>query len=281
VGGAPDLGFCRSGRSTVFPVSTIGGIDLGLSWSGATTPGEFCGGAPKGPNGCDRLDGSPSVRSMSQGTPKPAQRIKTDPANQATARWAHLWMCAAAHTLEQLEATWDDSSPASSIGARDSLSLVLTDASSNVLRGAEKVFGRDHAVIKRFTDKEGPLAELRDLRNRLEHFDDYLNGTGKAQNKSQDLSSGDVVGMCLHMSASGIGNNGHTVQIKVLEKEPEDSTKLVPKLYELKTRRVVEAVIALARATLDHVELLDAKHLAACRFCSDAEKTRKGVEGAP
>src|ERR1035437_4044722 len=63
------------------------------------------------------------MRVPSPSMPEHADSPVDHQAQVEIARWTHAWMCAAAMTHEQLESTWDDESPASSIGARDALSL--------------------------------------------------------------------------------------------------------------------------------------------------------------
>jgi len=57
----------------------------------------------------------------------------------------------------------------------DALSLVVIDAINNTYRGARAVVGPIAPSIVRF---EKAVPDIRNLRNRLEHFDAYLRGRG-------------------------------------------------------------------------------------------------------
>lgn len=49
---------------------------------------------------------------------------------------------------------------------------------NNLRRGSRRVLGHDAKHLKQFDDA---VPDLKDIRDQLEHFDDYINGTGKLQ----------------------------------------------------------------------------------------------------
>ncbi|MEV6268981.1 hypothetical protein AB0L64_17550 [Kribbella sp. NPDC051936] len=58
------------------------------------------------------------------------------------ARWAHAWAAAASQTYDVIESAWDAESPATAIGRKDVMAMVLVDAARNVSRGAERLLAR-------------------------------------------------------------------------------------------------------------------------------------------
>jgi hypothetical protein len=173
------------------------------------------------------------------------------------ARWTHAWMCAAAMTHEQLESTWDDESPASSIGARDALSLVVIDAVRNTYRGAAAALGPDSDPVRTFEERQPDLKVVRD---RFEHFEDYLRGTGRAQKSGKELLAlDDLFGLEIR-SSSGGGPGGHSIKVAVRERDGE-------KTYVIQTGAAVDAARVLAPAVLAQVGLYDEQHAERCVFC--------------
>lgn len=167
-------------------------------------------------------------------------------------------MCAAAMTLQSVEATWDNESPAASLGVRDALALVLVDAVRNTYRGAAAVLGSHHSAIRTF---ELAVPGLKDLRDSLEHFDVYLRGTGRRQ--PQLGAPNDRVGRAARMEfvdSAGGGSRGHTARVAVREKTGMQT-------YLFATGTAVNAARMLARTTLEHTGLYSQSHVAACRHC--------------
>jgi hypothetical protein len=164
--------------------------------------------------------------------------------------WTHLWFAGAVHTLDALDARWDDDDLAGSIGARDALTIMLIDAIRNVVRGAVRVLGPGHAALTAF-DIAQP--NLKDLRDRLEHFDDYLLGTGRQQ---------DAAAPSLPMtfrSSSGT-NDGHIVHVTVEEKSGK-------KEYQLQTVRALADARTLMLAVLSAQGRDDDIHRERCWLC--------------
>jgi hypothetical protein len=176
------------------------------------------------------------------------------------ARWTHMWAAAAAFICQQLESTWDDEAVGASIGARDALSLALVDAIRNVHRGAEKVCGADSKAVRAFVTAQ---PALKDLRDRFEHFDAYVVGSGYAQrgmeqpSQIMDASSG------IEISVShGGGDQGHVVVVKVAEKSG-------PKEYQFASRAATDAARVLAWETARVAGLVDERHAKECKTCQE------------
>lgn len=167
------------------------------------------------------------------------------------ARWAHMWAAAAVHTCDSLESTWDEDEVATSIGARDCLSLVLVDAIRNVYRGAVAVCGPKAEAVAAF---ETELPTLKDLRDRLEHFDEYVVGKGRAQKSAEDAPKGIKI-----TTSEGGGPDGHVVTIAVAERSRTEP-------YKFASRTATDAARRLAWAIVSAAGLDDARHQR-CLIC--------------
>lgn len=193
-------------------------------------------------------------------SPGPAQHL---------ARWAHAWAAAASQTYEVIETISIPESPASELGRRDAMTMVLIDAARNVVRGAEQSAGADSEIVRRFNEEHPTLKTLRD---RFEHYEDYVRGTGDAQRTGRkrkgDPLELDDAGIEIAASEGG-GAQGHLVRISVVERDADDKpTKIV---YEAPTRQIAIAVRRLARDLVAEMDLLDERHLSACEICADPD----------
>lgn len=187
------------------------------------------------------------------------------------AGWTHSWSTAASLAFTSIESIpiGRSESPASATGQRDAMAMVLVTAAQNVRRGAEALLGRGNAVIHR-RHKEGKV--LRQIRNYLEHFDAYLEGSGNRQRKyhKKDGAALDLDTPGLHISSSrGGGPDGHTVSIEVTERRKCGGT--VHATHEIPTRTIVVAARTLTRDVFKELGLLDERHLGACEACRDPE----------
>lgn len=63
-------------------------------------------------------------------------------------------------------------------GASQTDVLLFTVALRNVIRGAEALLGRDHPALEAFRNVVPATVDVRD---QLEHFDDYVQGVGNKQ----------------------------------------------------------------------------------------------------
>src|SRR4051812_38361828 len=168
---------------------------------------------------------------------------RSDDVVREVARWTHAWMCAAALTLARMETSWDDEDPVRSIGERDVLALVVVDAVRNTHRGACAVLGPKSAAVQAFERK---LPDIKKLRDRLEHFDDYVRGNGWAQQQErQPLELDGSIGLEITSSTGG-GSGGHTIEVKVRGRKGD-------KAFLLETRPTVYAARELARETIEAV----------------------------
>ena len=183
-----------------------------------------------------------------------------DEQRKAIARWTHMWGSAASLTLEQMDASWDEDDPVGSIGRRDVLSLVLLDAVRNTYRGAKAVLGSDHPQVLIFEE----IPDVKDLRDRFEHFDEYLRGAGRAQRNEAHQTAFGAGDALTIVSSEGGGSGGHTIRVRVRESAGD-------KLYVLQTRTAVRGAGELARAAIDQVGLLDERHLMKCKSCASLE----------
>jgi hypothetical protein len=163
--------------------------------------------------------------------------------------------------LQETESTWDYDNPAASVGLRDALLLVIVDAVRNTYRGAQAVLGADSPRVRAFEESQ---PDLKGVRDRFEHFDDYLRGTGNAQKTgSTMLSSDDVIGLDVR-SSSGGGLGGHSIDVAVRERDGE-------KTYTVQTGLAVDAACILACAVLEEVGLYDDGHAERCVYCKPSD----------
>lgn len=185
------------------------------------------------------------------------------------ARWAHAWAAAASQTYETIESISIPESPATELGRRDAMTMVLVDAVRNVLRGAEQAIGKDSDIVRRFNEEHPTIKTLRD---RFEHYEDYIRGTGDAQRSGRrrkgDPLELDAAGIEVAASEGG-GPEGHFVHISVIERASDDQPTEV--VYKAPTRQITTAVRRLARDVLAETGLLDERHLAACEICSNPD----------
>ncbi|MFE4463748.1 hypothetical protein ACFRCR_01400 [Oerskovia sp. NPDC056781] len=181
-------------------------------------------------------------------------------------RWAHTWAAAASETYETIESISMVESPATAIGRRDAMTMVLIDAVRNVVRGAELAVGKDSEIVQRFNEGN---PGLKDLRDRFEHYEDYVRGTGDKQRMGRRRG-----GKPLELEAEGIrvaassggGLEGHLVHVVVIERD--ENNEVVEVVYEAPSRTVAVAVRYLARDLLRAAGMLDENHLASCEICA-------------
>lgn len=187
--------------------------------------------------------------------------------NKDLVRWAHAWAAAASQTYETIESLSIPGSPATEIGRRDAMTMVLVDAVRNVVKGAELTLGQESEVIRRFNDEHSGLKNLRD---RFEHYEDYVMGTGIAQREGKTRKGKPLelnrAGIDISMSSGG-GPEGHLVSIVVIERDSNDRPTEVT--YEAPSRTFAIAARRLARDLLEAAEMLDERHLDGCEICSD------------
>ena len=126
--------------------------------------------------------------------------VRTEQADQSIdrrlVRWAHVWAAAASETFGTIESISMPEFPATEIGRRDAMTMVLVDAVRNVVCGAELAVGKDSKIVQRF-DEDHPM--LKDLRDRFEHYEDYVRGTVYAQRARKRAS-----GAALELEHEGI-----------------------------------------------------------------------------
>jgi hypothetical protein len=94
------------------------------------------------------------------------------------AAWTSTWWLAAKRQADRIEqASFDDMQPDI---------LLFVQALNNLARGARRVLGPDHPDMKAFDKALPGLTNLRDM---LEHFDEYVAGRGRRQQRGE-MSSG-------------------------------------------------------------------------------------------
>lgn len=191
------------------------------------------------------------------------------PVDRHLARWAHAWAVAASQTYETIESISIPESPASEVGRRDAMTMVLVDAVRNVVRGAEQILGADSDVVRRFNEAHPTLKTLRD---RLEHYEDYVRGTGIAQRTGKRRNGAplalDTAGIWISASEGG-GPEGHLVRLVVMERgEADEPTEVT---FEAPSRQIAVAARTLARDLLADLGELEGRHLAVCEMCSDPD----------
>jgi hypothetical protein len=88
--------------------------------------------------------------------------------------WIQTWLIAARRQVERIEASsYEDMNPDV---------LLYVQAVYNVRRGAEQLLGPEHPDVRAF-DTSWP--HLKNLRDMIEHFDEYVQDTGRRQVKNQ------------------------------------------------------------------------------------------------
>lgn len=184
--------------------------------------------------------------------------------------WAHMWAAAASETYQTIESISMPESPATEIGRRDAMTMVLVDAVRNVVRGAELAIGANSEIVQRFSEEHSTLKNLRD---RFEHYEDYVRGTGDAQRtgrrrKGEPLEL-EEEGIRISASSGG-GPEGHIVCVVVVERDSGD--RAIEVAYEAPTRTIAVAVRGLARDLVDAAGMLDERHLERCEICADPER---------
>ncbi|QCW49536.1 hypothetical protein FE634_02305 [Nocardioides dongxiaopingii] len=128
------------------------------------------------------------------------------------------------------------------------------DAARNVVRGAEQAVDRDNDLVLRFNERHPTLKTLRD---RFEHYEDYVRGTGDAQRtgrrRNGELLTLDGAGIEVAASEGG-GAEGHLVRIAVVERDADDQP--TESVYQAPTRQIAIAVRQLARDLIAEVDYL-------------------------
>lgn len=148
--------------------------------------------------------------------------------------------------------------------------MVLVSAVRNVVRGTELAVGLGSEIVQRFS-KDYP--NLKTLRDRFEHYEDYLKGDGNAQRaggrrNGEALNLNGKEGIWISASGGG-GREGHLVKVVVLERDENDEAAEV--VYEAPSRTIVAAARRLARDLVVAAGMVD--HLDACESCAAAESS--------
>ncbi|WP_431860754.1 hypothetical protein [Micrococcus terreus] len=187
--------------------------------------------------------------------------------NQDLVRWAHMWATAASQTYETIESISIPESPATEIGRRDAMTMVLVDAVRNVIKGAELALGQESEVVQRFSEEH---PDLKNLRDRFEHYEDYVRGAGIAQREGRKRNGKplelDTAGIDISASSGG-GREGHLVSIVVIERDSNNQPTEVT--YEAPSRTIAAAIRRLARDLVDAAGMLDERHLDRCEICAN------------
>lgn len=212
------------------------------------------------------VDTPVTVTPMSSEVKTPETAEREQQSKLAVARWIHSWAVAAAQTCACIDEMWDDENPATSIGRMDSMALVLVDAANNVVRGARAALGKDHELVKVF-DEAHPT--LKDIRDSLEHFEEYVQGKGNRQKRAVGKKAKgelglETAGLDLPHSFGG-GGEGHVVTLTVIE--PDERGDIVEREYEIATGTLSLSVRALTRDVALEVGLFDEDHLLLCDVC--------------
>ena len=167
------------------------------------------------------------------------------------ARWTHIWFISAVLVLAQLEETWDDD-VIRSIAKRDVLAHPLVNAVRNVYRGSRAVLPDSHQEVQSF---ESALPQFKELRDRLEHFEDYVRGRGHAQSP-EDADHSNPLRLS---SSTGGSREGHVVVWRTQEKG-----QAVDRRFP--TRTAIASARQLVLAVLGAVGLDDERHQS-CPWC--------------
>lgn len=182
-------------------------------------------------------------------------------------RWAHAWAAAASQAYECIDSISIPESPATESGRRDAMTMVLVNAVRNVVRGAESSFGKDSELVRRF-DIANP--NFKDLRDRFEHYEDYVKGSGFAQRKGSKRCGTplelDTPGIEIFASEGG-GTEGHLVCIVVAELGSNGQPRRMT--YRAPSKTITAAARKLARDMFDEAGVLDEGHLSKCEICAN------------
>lgn len=161
----------------------------------------------------------------------------------------HVWMGAAA--MLQADAIPNQTDVLS--GKRDLSALLLVQAARNAYRGAVSLLGAGSSAVQAFNRAQ---PEMRDLRDRLEHFDAYVVGDGFAQ-KAASVALGDRAGL-VHSMSSGSGDS-HSLTIESYEGSASES-----RIFTITTEVLVEDLRQLVASAMDTVH---ARHDLPCPVC--------------
>lgn len=145
--------------------------------------------------------------------------------------------------------------------------MLLVDAVRNLVKGAETYLGPDNELVRRFNEAH---PDLKALRNRFEHYEDYLRGTGIAQLEGRKRGGTplelDTAGIDIPESSGG-GPEGHLVSITLTERGSAGEAMKVT--YQAPSKTITVAARRLARDLLNAAGMLDERHLARCEICAD------------
>lgn len=166
------------------------------------------------------------------------------------ARWTHTWMAAAVMLQTEVMPQQRD------LGAlgRDLSGLLLVQAARNAYRGAVRLLGKDSSDIEVF---EARQPDMRDLRDRLEHFDDYVLGWGKAQTASKVLVR-DRAGLRQTQSSGSADSHAFTVECE------EGAADASPRQLSIDTYTLIRDLRSLISAALSSTTL---EHPEPCHVC--------------
>jgi hypothetical protein len=82
--------------------------------------------------------------------------------------WVHVWWTAAIRQAERIkDASFDEMQPDV---------FLFVQALNNLVRGATRILGANHDAVQTFNSAH---PGLKDLRNMVEHFDEYAAGDGR------------------------------------------------------------------------------------------------------
>lgn len=122
-------------------------------------------------------------------------------------------------------------------------------------------------MVQRFSEEH---PDLKNLRDRFEHHEDYVRGAGIAQREGRKRNGKplelDTAGIDISASSGG-GREGHLVSIVVIERDSNNQPTEVT--YEAPSRTIAVAIRRLARDLVDAAGMLDERHLDRCEICAN------------
>ena len=112
------------------------------------------------------------------------------------ASWTYIWYTAANLAAESVSG--------SGVGMSNAPLLLFVDSMRNVIRGAERLLGRDHPALRDFRAAVPDAVNVRDV---VGHFDAYALGKGALQKKG--LIRGDIA----HFVSGRIDNEVRRIHV--------------------------------------------------------------------
>ncbi len=157
-------------------------------------------------------------------------------AKRQAVTWCLHWFTGAVNQAERVGSTGQ-------IGDRETEFLLFVTALRNALRSAGVVLGYRHSAVMRFYES---CPELKNLRDLLEHHDEYLRGEGDLQ---EERRAAKLPPFFTTMVSGSGGSHAFTVLVDT-STEPGGSLAS----YSVDVKRSIAAALDVVRQVVDYVD---------------------------